>query len=103
MWTRVSPKKRVRWGAYCRHLANTTEPSICGGDAAFLSNYFDHLLLLRVSIAYLWLTVLATKVSGNGRKERSVLSVLLHSKEEQTVAYSVDNAITCKQANYGCK
>ena len=23
---------------------NTTEPSICGGDAAFLSNYFDHLL-----------------------------------------------------------
>jgi len=21
-----------------------TEPSMCGGDAAFLSNYFDHLL-----------------------------------------------------------
>jgi len=26
-----------------RHLANTIEPSACGGDAAFLSNYFDHL------------------------------------------------------------
>ena len=22
------------WGAHCRHLANTTEPSMCGGDAA---------------------------------------------------------------------
>jgi len=31
-------------GAYWCHLANTTEPSTCGGDAAaFLSNYFDHL------------------------------------------------------------
>ena len=27
-----------------RHLVNTIEPSICGGDAASLSNYFDHLL-----------------------------------------------------------
>jgi len=22
-----------------------TEPSVCGGEAAFLSNYFDHLLI----------------------------------------------------------
>jgi len=22
------------WGVYWRHLANTTEPSMCGGDAA---------------------------------------------------------------------
>ena len=35
----------VRWGAYWRHLANTTEPSVCGDDAAFLSDYFDHLFL----------------------------------------------------------
>jgi len=33
------------WGAYWPQLKNTTEPSMCGGDAA-LSNYFDHLLLL---------------------------------------------------------
>ena len=32
-------------GAHWRNVANTTEPSICGGDAAFLSNYFDHLLI----------------------------------------------------------
>jgi len=32
--------------AYWRNLANTTEPSTCGGDATFLSNYFDHLLFL---------------------------------------------------------
>jgi len=25
-------------------LANTIEPSMCGGDTAFLSNYFEHLL-----------------------------------------------------------
>jgi len=24
----------IIWGAHLRHLANTTEPSICGGDAA---------------------------------------------------------------------
>ena len=30
-------------GAHWRNLANTTESSMCGGDAAFLSNYFDHL------------------------------------------------------------
>jgi len=36
-------------GEHWRHLANTTEPSVCGGDAV-LSNYFDHLLLLLDSI-----------------------------------------------------
>jgi len=30
---------------YWRHLVNTTEPSTCGSDAAFLSNYFEDLLL----------------------------------------------------------
>jgi len=33
-------------GALWRDLANTTESSMCGGDAA-LSNYFDHLLQSR--------------------------------------------------------
>jgi len=33
LWTQVG----VQW----RHLANTVELSMCGGDAAFLSNYFD--------------------------------------------------------------
>ena len=27
-------KPYIRWGAYWRHLANTIEPSTCGGDAA---------------------------------------------------------------------
>jgi len=30
--------------AHWRQVANTIEPSVCGGDAAFLSHYFDHLL-----------------------------------------------------------
>jgi len=33
-------------GSHWRNLANTTEPSICGGDAAFLSNCFYHLLIV---------------------------------------------------------
>jgi len=36
----------VRRGAHWRNLANAIEPSMCCGDAVFLSNYFDHLLLL---------------------------------------------------------
>jgi len=35
----------VRWGAGWRHLANTIETSVCGSNLAFVSNYFDHLLL----------------------------------------------------------
>jgi len=31
-------------GAHWRNLANTIEPFVRGGEAAFLSNYFDHLL-----------------------------------------------------------
>jgi len=37
IWTRVGPRKHVLdGGAYCRHLANTIEPSMCGFDAAFV-------------------------------------------------------------------
>jgi len=31
-------------GAHCRNLVNTSEPSVCHGQAAALSNYFNHLL-----------------------------------------------------------
>ena len=37
LWTPVGRRKHVLdGGAYWRHLANTTEPSVCGGDTAFL-------------------------------------------------------------------
>ena len=36
-------------GVHWRHQANAIEQSMCGGDAALLSNYFDHLLLFTVS------------------------------------------------------
>ena len=50
LWTRIDPRKHVLdGGAHWDHLTNTTEPSVCGGDAAFLSNYFDHMLLLLLS------------------------------------------------------
>ena len=47
MWTGVGPRKQaLDGGSHWRNLANTTEPSMCGGDAAFTLYYFDHLLLL---------------------------------------------------------
>ena len=47
MWTQAGPRTHVlAEGAHWRNLANTSEPFMCGGNAAFLSNYFDHLLLL---------------------------------------------------------
>jgi len=39
-------KHALDGGANWRNLANTTEPSMCGDDAGFSSNYFDHLFLL---------------------------------------------------------
>jgi len=43
----MGPRKHVLdGGVHWRNLANTIGPSMCGGDAASLSNYFDHLLLL---------------------------------------------------------
>jgi len=35
MWTRRSNEACIRLGAPWRHLSNVTEPSVCGGDAAF--------------------------------------------------------------------
>jgi len=35
IWTRVDPRKHTLGrAAHWRHLANTIEPSMCGGDAA---------------------------------------------------------------------
>jgi len=45
LWIPMGPRKHVTWDAHWRHLANTIEPSVCGGDVAFLSNYFDYLLM----------------------------------------------------------
>jgi len=33
---RAEPERcECQWGEYWRHMANTIEPSMCGGDAAF--------------------------------------------------------------------
>jgi len=42
-----SKKACITWGCTFAppHLANMTEPSMCGGDAALPSNYFDHLFV----------------------------------------------------------
>ena len=49
-WIQVGPRKHVLDGsAHWRNLANTSEPSMCSDDTAFLSNYSDHLLLLEIT------------------------------------------------------
>jgi len=51
LWTWVGPGMHVLdCGTYWRHLADTVEPSMCGGDVAFLSSYFDHLLFFVVKL-----------------------------------------------------
>ena len=45
----MCPHGRAHW----RHLANTTEPSVYGGDVVSVSIYFDHLLLFgRIALLY---------------------------------------------------
>ena len=39
-------------GIHWRHLANAIEPSMCGGDAAFLPNYFDHLFMCAMFLRF---------------------------------------------------
>jgi len=47
-WPQMCPRKHILdWGAHWCNLANTSELSVCDGDAAFRSNYFDYLLLKR--------------------------------------------------------
>ena len=41
------------WGAHWRHLANTTEPSLCGGGVALCQITFDYLLVVVVAAAVL--------------------------------------------------
>ena len=43
IWTPVGPRKHVLDGVHIGATWRMIEPSMCGGDAAFLSNYFDHL------------------------------------------------------------
>jgi len=45
LWTRVGRKQNVLHGANLRNLANTTEPSMCGGDASLRQVTFGDLLL----------------------------------------------------------
>jgi len=51
VWTRVCPRKYVLdEDTHWRNLANTIASSMCGGDTAFLSNYFDHLFVLLTTL-----------------------------------------------------
>jgi len=53
-WTRVGPRKHVldHGSAHWRHPANTTEKSMCGGDAAFFVKLFWP--LVRISVWFCW-------------------------------------------------
>jgi len=83
------------WGSHCRNLANTIEPFMCCGDAAFLSNYFDQLLCLSrwpVKICFLNHRFLITQ----RRPAVYVLTGLItgslrcrNGSDQQAVAYSV--------------
>jgi len=49
--TSVGPRKHVLdGGAHWRNLSNSIEPSMCCGDAAFSSNYFEHLFYKHIKM-----------------------------------------------------
>jgi len=53
LWTRMGPRNRIRWGAHWCYLANTTEPAVCGDDAALC-----HISLITCSwLLWVWLLV----------------------------------------------
>ena len=47
MWTRVGPRNYVLNRSHWRHLANTTEPSVCCNDAALCQITLTMLQFLR--------------------------------------------------------
>jgi len=63
LWTWVCPRKHVLDGsAHWHYLANTIESTMCGGDAAFLSNYFDHLFC--ICVLHMWCCGCCNRRSG---------------------------------------
>ena len=63
IWTRVGPRKHLLGeGAHGRHLANTIEPSMCGGDAACCQITLEHLLYF--SLDHFGLVLFAFVVLG---------------------------------------
>jgi len=57
------------WGAHWRHLKNTTEPSMCGGDAA----------LCQITLTTCWSVLSVWR--DNSRRESCLLQVRWHGSE----------------------
>jgi len=62
MWTQVGHTKEacVRRGAHWRNLANITEPSMCGGDAAFCQNTLTTCFICSRKHSYIIMTFIAS-------------------------------------------
>jgi len=57
MWIQMSPRKHaLDGGAHWRHLVNTIEPSMCGSDVAFFSNYLLMFAIQSLVICYCRMT-----------------------------------------------
>jgi len=81
LWTRMGPRKDVFHGG-C--TLNTTEPSVCGDDAAFLSNYFDHLFII---------VIINLCAAGGGKmRHRNSMASLSRHFESQSNAERVSCA-----------
>jgi len=83
LWTQVGPGKHVLGGWGC-HLANTVEPSICGSDAALLSNYSN---MNRIRHKSLPVTVRLNSIFA----EPATLSAT-HVYQAVSVSRAVDNS-----------
>jgi len=69
----MGPRKHVLdGGAHWRNLANTIEPSMCGGDASFVSSYFEHALVI-ISVCELCDLISVVPPVGDRLVERRVV------------------------------
>ena len=94
LWTRLDPRKQVRRRAHWRNLAKTTEPSVCGGNAALcqLTLTTCYYIVLRASIQCI--AVVRTTLQeiciiyhvrscikgpeGTGRQTHGLSAIMLH-------------------------
>jgi len=80
------------WGAYWRHLKNTTEPSMCGGDAALCQIIWPLVTIIVFShFRYLWCPLLTNTFilfifCGDAAK-----SLLMSDKSPLEISYTLSN------------
>ena len=87
------------WGVHWRHLANTTEPSVCGGNAALCHTPFHNNCLVAIVHTKLVIAILVPKLAAMATTLRRLTSAmsLSDSLTRETHPY---NQTVCRKLSY---